>query len=230
MKDTTNCTEKNKVAGHRFRVIIGFVFLALLGVLLAAAITAEGYSVTVTLLVLLKTSGLFFCILLIRGSLEEEYLERICAGSTKEGCRKVLKSPGARLLGKIPMADLGGFYFAGGVLSLVISLGAHTGALLRVLAWINLLALPYTFFSIYYQARVIKHWCRFCIRVQLLFWIEFLILRRYLFTGETITPGFTGDFSGFLLAVVWGFGLPALIWLAFRPVFLAAGGKKETTE
>jgi uncharacterized membrane protein len=68
------------------------------------------------------------------------------------------------------------------------------------------------YFSVVYQAFVVKRWCALCLIVQLIFWLEFSQFYSFLFAG---VPRFA--VKDFYL-VVWSFGLPILVWLFFRPL------------
>jgi hypothetical protein len=63
-----------------------------------------------------------------------------------------------------------------------------------------------------HQALVIRSWCRLCLLVQILFWIEFAMFYPIVFTapGEVVwIPNFP---------VIFGFGSVLLSWLILRPV------------
>ncbi|UKJ07500.1 vitamin K epoxide reductase family protein [Solitalea lacus] len=47
--------------------------------------------------------------------------------------------------------------------------------MISLLAWLNVLALPYIVYSLYYQGRVAKQWCRLCLGVQALLALGFII-------------------------------------------------------
>ena len=146
-------------------------------------------------------------------------LQRVCPAGPTVNCAGVLRSRAALLFGWLPMADLGALYFAGGLLTLLLA-GLHEPALpgaLFFLAVLTVLALPYTVFSVYYQARVVKQWCWLCLAVQALFWVEFLLIGPYtLETALALDPMAAA-------VTVLGFGLPALVWLAVQPALKKAG-------
>src|SRR5690348_13907707 len=98
-------------------------------------------------------------------------LKQVCSMGKKTNCNAVLNSKAAKLPGNLTWSDIGFFYFTGSYLYLLLAGG--TASLLS-LSILNLLALPYIFFSVYYQARVAKQWCILCITVQGLLLLEFL--------------------------------------------------------
>jgi hypothetical protein len=60
-------------------------------------------------------------------------------------------------------------------LLVLMSGGICNSSLLGIAACLNVLALPYIIFSIYYQVRVVKHWCAMCLSVQVLLLFLFFI-------------------------------------------------------
>jgi hypothetical protein len=89
---------------------------------------------------------------------------------------------------------------------------------------LNILALPYVLFSIYYQAVVIKQWCILCLAVQSLLLAEFLSslflngINAFLFNIISNT-----EFGQLLLAYFF----PVLLWLNIKPYLYNA---KENDE
>jgi hypothetical protein len=90
------------------------------------------------------------------------------------------------------------------------------------------LALPFTVFSIYYQWRIAKQWCRLCLSVQAILISETFaafwggLFKTDLFT--ILTPYKIAEYSLFLL-------LPTVTWLLIRPVLIQAReGKKSKRE
>jgi hypothetical protein len=111
------------------------------------------------------------------------------------------------------MADLGIIYFSSGFFVLFLSL--LSGPLefsIFVLGILSIIVLPYTLFSILYQAFMIHSWCILCLFIQGLFWIEFALLY----------PFVNGKFNFIkwdsLFPVGFGFGLSILGWLWLGPV------------
>jgi uncharacterized membrane protein len=164
------------------------------------------------LIILYKTIGLAASIFLVLGELGHKIFDRVCIRSERFDCHAVMESPAAKLMGRIPMADLGVLYFSGGIILIGFSVvNPYFFDQIFLLAVLNLLTLPYTFFSISYQALVIKKWCSLCLIIQLTFWLEFFHFYSFLAAG---VPRFrVEDF----LPMVWSFGLPVLLWLLFRP-------------
>ena len=165
------------------------------------------------LIVMLKIIGLGTSIFLIIGKLGHPWFDKVCFKGDKLDCQAVIESPAAAFFGVIHTADLGGIYFSGGIILICFSLlNPHFFHQVYLLAVLNVLTLPYTIFSVVYQAFVVKRWCALCLIVQLIFWLEFSQFYSFLFAG---VPQFA--VKDFYL-IVWSFGLPILTWLFFRPL------------
>ena len=162
---------------------------------------------------MLKVTGFTASFVLILGQLGHRLFDRFCFKGEKLNCQAVLESPAGKLLGFIPMSDLGGIYFSGGIILIGFS-GFDPFFFHRIylLAVLNLLTLPYTIFSVLYQAIVVKRWCYLCLIVQLIFWLEFSQFYQFLSAGF---PRFSLEH---FFPFVWSFALPILVWMFFRPV------------
>lgn len=92
-------------------------------------------------------------------------VKQVCSGgSGKVNCDAVLGSGGSRLFG-LSWSQVGFTYFVGGFVILILNVG-HDGPYLHLLALLSIAALPYIVFSIYYQGRIVRQWCRLCLMVQ----------------------------------------------------------------
>lgn len=114
-----------------------------------------------SLLLLLNLAGCAVCGLLLWYEVDKSnpVLKQICGmGSMgkQTNCTAVLNSKQARVFNVISWSEIGFFYFAGSFISLVLA-GTQVKNVLQVLVWLNVLALPYTLFSVYYQWKVAKH-------------------------------------------------------------------------
>jgi len=115
------------------------------------------------------------------------YLKAFCKIGKKIDCLSIINSKISKLFGVFSWAEIGTIYFIGNLF--FILLNGNNPDILKIQALINFIALPYTLFSIGYQAIVIKKWCLFCLSVQTLLWFQFIIL----------IPFFTLNFTGITL-------------------------------
>ena len=100
-------------------------------------------------------------------------LQQICGAGKKVNCGAVLNSKAAKIVG-ISWSTLGFTYFAGGLFTLLF-LGIANPGVWLFLAWANALAVPYIFFSVYYQWRIAKQWCLLCLTVQGILFLQLVI-------------------------------------------------------
>jgi uncharacterized membrane protein/thiol-disulfide isomerase/thioredoxin len=89
-------------------------------------------------------------------------LQKFCSGGKRADCNEVLDSRAFQLLeGRINPSLIAFAYFLAGIGTLVDLPSSITW-----LAGLSLATLPVVGYSFYYQARVIKKWCKFCLLIQ----------------------------------------------------------------
>jgi uncharacterized membrane protein len=164
-------------------------------ILLSAIVFHTNYiaslSWQVLLLTLFKTAGLITSILLLIQSIDSNnpLVQVLCQSKGKTNCNAILSSKAATVFKGLTWSEAGFFYFAGTWLLLLF--GGNSTATWWALALLNFVSLPYTIYSIYYQAKVAKQWCVLCCTVQALLWLEFFSLTLTLSKGEGTVAFFT---------------------------------------
>lgn len=169
-------------------------------------------------LTLIKTCGLAASSLLIAKTIGagNPFINRLCtAGNQKNlDCDTIIMSEASSFMGLISWAELGFFYFSGSLLFLVS--GAFSGASLWVAAVLNVLCLPYTFYSVYYQYKIAQKWCILCCLVQALLWAEFFVLPVDLFSPVIVIN------APVYLNLILSFALPVLFWVFVKPLVVSS--------
>jgi len=158
----------------------------------------------------IKMVGLFLCILLLIQSINSSnpLIKQIC-GITKSDCNAVLSSNAALVTKWLSWSEVGFFYFAGTLLLFLLVPNS-----IFILGWINMLALPYSFYSILYQYKT-KKWCVLCCGVQILLWAEFISM-----AGGISLWTVPASFSAFSVgAVLICFLIPISLWSFLKPFF-----------
>ena len=152
-------------------------------------------------------------------------LHKICSagGQThgQTGCSSILQSGAAKVWGILSWSEIGFAYFTGGYLSLLLS--GFNPAVTEVTAWLNLLAVPYIFFSVFYQWKIVKQWCVLCLTVQALLLSGFIIClagKYYTTLPHDISV------SGITLLIMVYF-LPLVAWKEIKPLWLKAKSGKQ---
>lgn len=153
-------------------------------------------------------------------------LRQICGANKKVNCASILNSKYSKIAG-ISWSSIGLTYFMGQMLLLSFT-GIFNLRTLFILSWLNVLALPYVLFSIYYQSQVAKQWCVLCLCTQGILLLQFItaLLRGWhsLFMINVI------DFE-FITMLAMAFSIPligtALLMPALKKVKETKGTKSE---
>lgn len=148
-------------------------------------------------------------------------IQKVCKADKKKNCHAILQSKASRIWGTVSWSEIGFTYFTGGLAFIVLNgLDKSTVALMSIC---SLLALPYVFFSLFYQWRIAKQWCLLCLTVQAILAAEIITsLAGNVYSADIvdlIVPG-----QALMLPVY--FALPLVSWLTIKPALRAA---KENT-
>ena len=198
------------IAGLRGPFAVGCTLLLFLFALLRVAkeLTAPDW-----LLLLSKSIGLTISILLVAKQLgsKNAFTDRLCRMNSKTSCDGILNAPAAKLWGWLSWTDVGLIYFSGGLLTVLL---VDTYPAIRpIINGLALLALPYTVFSVYYQARILRQWCPLCLGVQGVLLVEgVLAAMQFASLPDFIQP---------YLLVLTAYLVPTLIWVVGKPLFVA---------
>lgn len=187
-----------------------------LGILASLLIPFMNGSITLlpTLYLLAKFIGLTASVLLLWYDIDKgnPLLKQICSGIQKANCSAVLNTKAATLGGMVTWSEVGFVYFAG---SLLFSALAGINTVLPVLSIFSLLALPYIFFSIYYQWKVAKQWCVLCLMVQAVLLTEgILVIANNSLSFFQTKEAFANNFIFALYALF----IPTISWFLLKPL------------
>ena len=189
------------------------LLVALFGLIILTLVDYN-QSITYYSLLLLKLAGIAVsCALLIHSvNNANPFLQNLCGLGKKNDCNAILKSEAANVTNWLSWSEVGMFYFAGSFFALLTN-----SQNFNLLAYINLLALPYTIYSISYQIRA-KTWCVLCCSVQALLWLEafnFFAHGYAPFTQLTLT-------SNNLVLLFVSFLAPIAVWSFLKTFFKKA--------
>lgn len=96
--------------------------------------------------------------------------QKMCSLLKKSSCTDVLDTPAARLLGVVSWSEIGfGYFFTGALSMLVIPDSLLQQMMLAVCA------LPFTFWSVWYQRKQAHQWCTLCLVVQIILLVQAII-------------------------------------------------------
>ncbi len=122
------------------------------------------------LLINLVGIGVAYLLLMKQGKMQSEYTDKICSLFKQGDCNSVLESEAAKLWGIFSWSEIGVGYFVSSLIIIVFypQWGPY-------LALVNLLSLPYTVWSVWYQYKVAKQWCPLCLSALLLLWLTAIV-------------------------------------------------------
>lgn len=137
---------------NRFR-ILSITLLLISSVL----VLYPSFHATSLLLLLSGFAGLALSVMIVQKELgfRNVVTEKLCSLQGDEGCDAVISSKGSKIGGSFNWSDAGIIYFASYILLL---LSNHP-----LLPVFSAMAIPFIFFSLYYQGKVIGKWCTLCL-------------------------------------------------------------------
>lgn len=124
-----------------------------------------------SLLILLNAIGIYISFLLLQkqAKVNSNYANKICSLFHQKDCNAILELPVAKI-GILSWSEIGFAYFLTNIL--LITLFPNY---IYYQIFPNLLALPYTLWSIWFQYKKVKQWCVLCLIVQILLWLTFIV-------------------------------------------------------
>jgi hypothetical protein len=167
------------------------------------------------LLTLFKTAGLVTAVLLLMQSIDSNnpLIQKLCGGdNNKNDCNAILSSKAAKVTEELSWSEVGFFYFAG--TWLVFIFNSNNSSVIAALAFLNIISLPYTFYSILHQWKVAKQWCKLCLAVQAVLWLEFFAFL------PTLIGGLHAPALNDYLVLFTGLVIPVLGWVLLKPYLL----------
>jgi len=195
-------------------------------ILLYGASFALHWDTTAFLFSLLCLAGCLVCagILLQTMGKDNPVSQQFCRGDSASGCNKVLHSKGAKLMGILTLSEAGLIYFTALFLFALLSrlttaANNYSSALLMIPAS---LAIPLTFVSVWYQWKVVKSWCRMCLTVAALCWLQFILLMAAKDQWSSVYHTWDAPFPAILpslLLLLTSFSLSFICWYYLRSLY-----------
>ncbi|HET7819304.1 MAG TPA: vitamin K epoxide reductase family protein, partial [Bacteroidia bacterium] len=171
-------------------------------------------------LLLFSLAGLTVSILLLVYEVDRSnvFVKSICTGGEKTNCDAVLGSKAARLFG-ISWAEVGFFYFSAFTLFLLLPVISFPEKI-PYLSYASVLSAAYIPFSIYYQYKVVKQWCRLCLLIQATLLLNLVWAIGFGAFSLVLSYASIFLFTGTILA-------PIVIWYTLKPILLKAKDKNK---
>jgi uncharacterized membrane protein len=194
---------------HNYLVISSLTILLLLALASSATWQVFGFLLSSCL-----GLGLSSLLLISQLGTPPDLVQQVCHLTRQTNCEAVLQSSASKLFSWLSWAEVGFLYFAGMVLSIFLAnLTTNSSPIFSILAILSALVLPYTAFSVYYQALVIRVWCPLCVLVQVVLWVNFGLLFSFL----PFNYLYLFDYQGFTI-LGFSFSLPILGWFNYKPM------------
>ncbi|MFH1003956.1 MAG: vitamin K epoxide reductase family protein [Bacteroidota bacterium] len=210
--------DKNKKAvvldrNKKYLLLFGFSLILINGIF--NYVISSNNLIASSIFLLFTFIGLFVSVLLLIYEVDESntFVKNICTGGIKTNCNAVLKSKAAKLFG-ISWGEIGFFYFCFFALFLLMP-GVQFIEKISYISYISVLAAMYIPFSLLYQHMVIKQWCRLCLFVQA---VLFLNLSWTLMFGN-----FVIHFNKINIVFFSGCAIfPIILWYVLKPIIVKA--------
>ena len=170
----------------------------------------------------LNIAGLALCALLLWYETDKKnpLLQQVCSAISKGNCNAILTGKASKIFSWLSWSEAGFIYFSGATICLSI-VQTQIPAYIAILSTLNVLAIPYIFFSIYYQWKIARQWCLLCIGVQAVLTAGFINITA---TGLYHTVYAIGTSA--IIQVLCIYLFVALIWFTTKP-FISSFGKAK---
>lgn len=145
--------------------------------ILIASLSIVLSTITISIYLVIKLIGLYISYLLFLTQINHENgLFKFCQVGKKISCNDVLKSKAANITKWLSLVDIGMIYFASTIVILIIGLlRFHDNLFFQALVSLSFFSAPFTIYSVYYQAIVIKKICPLCVLILFVLWLEILV-------------------------------------------------------
>ena len=173
--DFINNRKKETISANKTKALMGAgVFILAASIYFFLYSLPANFILNAALLLLIKLAGIAVTTLLLIYEIDKSnaFVKSICTAGKQTNCAAVLQSKASKILG-MTWSEAGFFYFASTFLFLLFP-GISFMAKICLLSIANCLAAPYIFFSVYYQWKVVKQWCPFCLTVQAVLFLELM--------------------------------------------------------
>ncbi|RZL09249.1 MAG: hypothetical protein EOO89_21870 [Pedobacter sp.] len=210
----------SKIKGNLDALRVPLAIAASFAVLLMLLTNAQPSSWLTTLFVV-KFAGLAIAVLLLIQSIDANnpLIQNLCSLGGKNNCNAILKSEAAKINSWLTWSEVGFFYFAGSLLTLLLPATSAFASVATLLSYLSLLALPYTVYSISYQYRT-GNWCLLCCGIQAVLWLEAVTFILSPFSFNDLSTN--GAEIAIITAFAVGFMVPLAIWAFIKPFLLNA--------
>jgi uncharacterized membrane protein len=217
---------KVKEEGYKLNLIKDSINKIKLPLAIGSLILAAFYAVYFTnnnlevfdyLFLFTKSIGLIASIPLMIQLIDKQnpYVKKLCSSKkadSKVNCSSILDSPAAYFLGIFSWSEIGFVYFS----TLFLYILLFQGHSLEIVISLAFMAAWYPFYSIVYQWKIARQWCRLCLAVQAVLVADLLLSANFLYYRSFSFEQISGkSFIGFWYTTVH-FGLVEIFQVLCR--------------
>jgi uncharacterized membrane protein len=130
-------------------------------------------------ILLTSACGIFLCKLLVDLVLKNQssFARKLCATSGNFNCEKVLSSPFSKISKNLHIGDIAFVYFSTQFLfTLFAWIEGHETIYMNTLFVPCMITVCLTFILLFYQWRIVKSWCRICLFITLVIWVQAFVM------------------------------------------------------
>jgi uncharacterized membrane protein len=205
--------EDSSVENQQTSNFINILFIAVLSIIAISVFLLSNSNVFNILFFSTSLVGLLISVSIYKQELGMNSLmgNAFCSSSNeKKDCDAVLSSKGATIYKDYKLSDISLLYFLG--LALATFLIAFKNLSTEILSIISIVALPITFYSIFYQFKVVKKWCFLCLSILGVLWLQasLVFFRNNLIFEFSLEPFVITTFSFLVLFYTWSLLKPKL--------------------
>jgi len=150
-----------------------YAFVSVILIILFIQFFANGPSYSNAAYILLSLIGLIVSFAIFKQEQGETTIvgNAFCNSSDeKKDCNSVLNSKAANIFKNFKLSDACIIYFVASIIGAYLFQIQHISY--SLIYGISFLALPVTFYSIYYQKFVLKNWCALCLAIVVVLWAQ----------------------------------------------------------
>ncbi|MCD7936377.1 MAG: thioredoxin domain-containing protein [Tannerellaceae bacterium] len=175
---------KNDLIAKGKQILLLAVWVVLLSSLGCINGFYKSWGLVTALLISLTGGYISYLLVLKQMKIQSKYADQLCSLFLhKNECNDILETKASKLFGIFSWSEIGLGYFMSNLLIIVAF-----PSLYSYVAILNVCALPFTLWSLWYQKWVFKQWCGLCIFVQIILWILFI---NNLAAGLIVWPDIT---------------------------------------
>jgi len=194
--------------------------------LLLMLLFLQHFTLLIFTLSLFSLAGIFVCSFIIMHSLGKDnaITKQLCKTDGTDSCDKILNSNMAGMFKIAGLADIGLMYFTALLFYLALFTLINISETSQIiLAFPLALSFVFSLCSLWYQWRIARAWCRMCLLVVAIIWLQAGILGLHLIKQGFIVSSITAEnfYIVFLSIVI------ALAWMLIKPFILKAEDLKR---